>query len=345
MAENLFANRLIGFDPVAERQRAREAEMRLMSSMSSNPYASIGYSLGSILGSGVKKLFNIEDASTTRVSDVQGALSQAASVFTPGSPDYFKDLAKRLEKYPDAKAIALEEAAKAEAASEKSFRETQKFVGDFPEALAGEAQKVQNTVLARLQRAGVNVETDPVTGQLLTPIPPEVLAQVEQLPEVQRLNQLTQIATRSSVKEAAETETKVMDVKKSELQLKKYESDLRKAQREENEESRVDTETIAARNFLKGANIDPNRPLEGQIPAAVLYGPAGTAYVRAMQDALRTTEKERRSGGRTPTPAAKPSTADTSLKASVERSGIAFEPNKYDYRVLPNGQVQRKLKQ
>jgi hypothetical protein len=202
MADKLFANRLIGFDPVAERQRARETELRLMSQFAGNPYSSIGYSLGSLLGSGAKKLFNIEDEGTKRASDVQSALSQASSMFTPGSPEYFKDLAQRLEKYPDARAIALEEASKAEGAVEKTFRETQKFVGDFPEALAGEAQKVQTSVLNRLRRAGVSVETDPNTGELLTPIPPEVLAQVGQLPEVQRLNQLTQVATRSSIKQA-----------------------------------------------------------------------------------------------------------------------------------------------
>jgi hypothetical protein len=36
--------------------------------------------------------------------------------------------------------------------------------------------------------------------------------------------------------------------------------------------------------------------------------------------------------------------ADVNLKGKVEASGQAYEPSKYDYRIGPDGSVQRKLK-
>lgn len=197
MANGLMTN-LLGYNPVTtSNQRLQQFLSPIQ--QASNPYEKIGAALGTLFGGALMG----QDPELQKTSAVRSAIVSAAGQFSPNTPEYFEAIAKSLpESAVEIKARALELAEEARGKAEKSFRETQKFVGDFPEALAGEAQKVQNTVLARLKRAGVNVETDPVTGELLTPIPPEVLAQVEQLPEVQRLNQLTQVATRASMKQS-----------------------------------------------------------------------------------------------------------------------------------------------
>jgi hypothetical protein len=40
----------------------------------------------------------------------------------------------------------------------------------------------------------------------------------------------------------------------------------------------------------------------------------------------------------------KPQGSSAGLQQQVEKAGVQYEPNKYEYRIGPNGEVQRKAK-
>lgn len=199
MAKTLLTD-LLGFDPVEEERKRFTASQRSFG----NPYEGIGYGLGQLLGAGAKKLFNIEDPQTMKVSTVQSAMTAAGSQYSVGTSQYFEELARQLSSFPSAQATALQKAREARDKEDKEFRETSKFIADNPEALTVEANKLASRITQRAQAAGIDLSIDPNTGALKTPLTPEIQAALSNLPEAQRLNQLTQIGTKGAVKQFME---------------------------------------------------------------------------------------------------------------------------------------------
>lgn len=199
MAKTLLTD-LLGFDPVEEERKRFTASQRSFG----NPYEGIGYGLGQLLGAGAKKLFNIEDPQTMKVSTVQSAMTAAGSQYNVGTSQYFEELARQLSSFPSAQATALQKAREARDKEDKEFRETSKFIADNPEALTVEANKLASRITQRAQAAGIDLSIDPNTGALKTPLTPEIQAALSNLPEAQRLNQLTQIGTKGAIKQYLE---------------------------------------------------------------------------------------------------------------------------------------------
>jgi hypothetical protein len=212
MAKTGIFTQILGYDPEERKRKRQEEAARVSASLlSGDPYRSIGFSIGQLFGAGANKLFGSEDPEIKFQSTVRDAISSASQNYEAGSADYYKALAASLpqtSEYANSIATARELAQKAGQEEEKQFRDTTKFVADNPEALTGEAQKLNARIAARLRAEGVD-PTQPlsrvneITG-VAEPIDPVYSEKVNQfiqaLPETQRLNALTQAATRGSMK-------------------------------------------------------------------------------------------------------------------------------------------------
>lgn len=98
---------------------------------------------------------------------------------------------------------------------------------------------------------------------------------------------------------------------------------------------RWDAEREAAINLLKINNIDPNKPLS---QSEQLLNPE---LVRAQKLAQRNplgTKKQI-----TPAFTSEPSALED-IETKVKAAGQTYDPEKYDYRIGPNGEIQRKKK-
>lgn len=87
-------------------------------------------------------------------------------------------------------------------------------------------------------------------------------------------------------KSAREATAAKIDEEKSRVLIKKYRKDLEDATKFGPGE-RWQAEKQAALNLLKNYNIDPTKPLEGQVKASLLYSPAGAEITNAYERALR----------------------------------------------------------
>jgi hypothetical protein len=137
-------------------------------------------------------------------------------------------------------------------------------------------------------------------------------------------------------KSAREATAAKIDEEKSRVLIKKYNKELEEATKF-GPGQRWDAETDAARTLLNSYGIDPNKPIKDQVPARLLYGPGGQSLIRAQETALQ--RKTTEGGGPSP------STGNSdNLESMVKAAGQSYEPEKYDYRVGPNGEIQRRKK-
>jgi ribosomal protein L15 len=211
MAKTGIFTQILGYDPEERKRKRQEEAARVSASLlSGDPYRAIGFSIGELFGAGVNKLFGSEDPEIKFQSTVRDAISSASQNYEAGSADYYKALAASLpqtSEYSNSIATARELAQKAGQEEEKQFRDTTKFVADNPEALTGEAQKLNARIAAKLRAAGVD-PTQPLSrvnemgvAEPIDPVYSEKVNQfIQALPETQRLNALSQAATRGSMK-------------------------------------------------------------------------------------------------------------------------------------------------
>lgn len=199
---------------------------------------------------------------------------------------------------------------------EKDERDLIKFFKDNPEQ-SGTA----------LQTLAAQIERDP-TNQVL----------------LDRYNRIAQAGTSGAMEAFAKTEKTAVETEKDRLLIARYRQDLEDT-RKLKPADRYDAEIDAARDLLKNYKIDITKPLEGQVSAQVLYGPVAGELTNAYERALRRKTTEM-GGAPPPTPGAAPSpaAATADIKARVERTGQVYDPVKYEYRIGPNGEVQRKEK-
>ncbi len=211
MAKTGIFTQILGYDPEERKRKRQEEAARVSASLlSGDPYRSIGFSIGQLFGAGANKLFGSEDPEIKFQSTVRDAISSASQNYEAGSADYYKALAASLpqtSEYSNSIATARELAQKAGQEEEKQFRDTTKFVADNPEALTGEAQKLNARIAAKLRAAGVD-PTQPLSrvnemgvAEPIDPVYSEKVNQfIQALPETQRLNALSQAATRGAMK-------------------------------------------------------------------------------------------------------------------------------------------------
>jgi hypothetical protein len=127
---------------------------------------------------------------------------------------------------------------------------------------------------------------------------------------LRRYEEITAAGTTGAMQRASKQEKADLEIKKDKAIIDKYKQDTKEAQKF-GPEDRLNMEIDAARLLLKGYGIDPSKPLQGQnIPASILYGPAGQSIVQASRKALqkKTTENEVPYVSPQPGPAAAPTT-------------------------------------
>jgi len=200
MAKTGIFTQILGYDPEERKRKRQEEAARVSASLlSGDPYRSIGFSIGQLFGAGASKIFGLEDPELKFQSTVREAIASASQNYEAGSSDYYKSLAASLPQtaeYANSIAKATELAQKALQEEDKQFRDTTKFVADNPEALTTEAQKLNARIAAKLQSIGID-PTQPIQDPALAA---QVAQAVQAFPETQKLNALTQAASRGAMK-------------------------------------------------------------------------------------------------------------------------------------------------
>lgn len=169
---------------------------------------------------------------------------------------------------------------------------------------------------AILQTLARQIEQDPTNAALLD-----------------RYNKIAQAGTSGAIEETAKAAKEALTIESIETTIKKNKKDLEKLDFDAG--MRWNAEREAALALFKANGLDPAQPLKG---SALI----NTELVNAQKIALR----DPFTGAApavTPKPTAAPA-ANASIKSAVEAAGQKYEPNKYEYRIGPTGQVERKLK-
>jgi hypothetical protein len=270
-----FQTSLFGIDPIKYRQE-RAAEYDRLLAAQQSPQSRMGFAIGNLLGG----VFGGEDPALSRASAIQGIYNKVAQQFPDQtSPEFYKALANAIPaEYADAKIIAAEKAQAAEAASLDRQIKLGKLGRETTEAEQKELKfftENPDQATFELQRLAKIIEADPNNQAALA-----------------RYEKIATAGTTGAITRAGAEEKADVDIKKNKALINKYEKDLEDAKKFGPEE-RLNMEIDAARLLLKGYGVDPSKPLQGQnIPASILYGPAGQSIVQASQKALqkKTTE-------------------------------------------------------
>jgi hypothetical protein len=164
---------------------------------------------------------------------------------------------------------------------------------------------------------------------------------------LQEYNQITRAASEGAIEATQKAQKEELGTDIDKARLAKYRKELEDAQKFGPAE-RWQAEKTAALTLLRNYNIDPTKPLNKQdppLPASLLYGPVGGEITKAYERAVR---PDVGAPMAVPTPAPAPAPANAAgspnVESKVKASGIPYEPDKYEYRVLANGTVQRRLK-
>lgn len=374
-----FTTRLFGYDPVERERRKREQADRLTASLlSSDPYKAIGFSIGQLFTAGAEKLFGIEDKDIQRESNIYGAISTASSQFPAGSAEYYRALASSLPQtgeYANARATALEEARKAEIEEAQNLRAEAQFYEKSPEqsgaallqlskqleinpndpvalrkyntiAQAASAGSVTETVAqerAATEAYRKNVEFYKKNPEQASARLMELAARIEANPQdtaaINEYTSIAQTASAGAMDEFEKARKEALQITSLETTIERNRQLLKKEGKPEfSPADRYLADRQGAIDFLKVYGFTPT----SVIPQNVLV--VNPQLARAQQIANRPpppgvsipTAPEA-----APTPAA---TAPVDIKARVERAGQVYDPAKYEYRIGPNGEVQRKEK-
>jgi hypothetical protein len=328
------AQQILQSDPeYLRRQRAIE-EMKAL-----NPSGDAAGALGALLGRGIGNIssgrgfFETPDAGLQKVSAVQDIMKTFQ--FDPNNPAaYYNQVGQALQEqgYGDMASLAFQEARK--------FTVQDTELG-IKQAQAGAAAR---------EAARKNIEyykKNPEQAEFRIAQLAEVLANdPTNAAALQEYNQITRAASEGSIEATQKAQKEELGTDIDKARLAKYQKDLEDAQKFGPAE-RWQAEKAAALTLLRNYNIDPTKPLNKQeppLPASLLYGPVGGEITKAYERAVR---PDVGAPMATPTPAAPaPSSAAGSpnVEARVKASGIPYEPDKYEYRVLANGTVQRRPK-
>ena len=320
-AENLFKT------PEQVKQE-RSKQLQTLFASTQSPYEGMGAALGVLL----TKALGVKDPALERASNWKTIYNEVLQNNPDiNSPEFYNELANKFSAagLTQEANYALQEArkyqkenielgmkqAKASREIQEAAQRNVKFYKENPDQA-----EFKLTELAEI------IKNDPGNQQALA-----------------QYNQITRAASEGSIEATQKAEKESIGLEKDKAQLAKYRKDLADAQKFGPAE-RWQAEKQAALNLLKSYNIDPTKPLNQQtppIPSSILYGPMGGEITNAYERAVRPDIGEPMSS-----PPATPAKAggSSNLEAQVKASGIPYEPNKYEYRVLANGTVQRRAK-
>ena len=314
-----------------------------------NPQQGLASTSGALLGRGLANLFGgrgffeVSDPALRKVSQLQSLYNDAMQDFDPNDPaKAYTQLATTLSKagYGKEAAMAVAEANK--------FNIQQKELTLKAAELGLKAGTAKADVTKQEQDAIKFYTDNPDQAQFeLQRLAQLIEANPNDQDALDRYNKIAAAGQTGSMARAAKEEKEQLGTAKDKALLAKYNKDLEDA-RKFGPAERWQAEKQAALNLLKNYKIDVTKPLAGQINASVLYSPMGAEITNAYERAVRPNVPSSFTMSPTPAPASTPapavSTKPPSIEDAVKRSGQTYEPNKYEYRVLANGAVQRRLK-
>jgi len=340
-----FTTGLLGYNPREEQLQQQKLWAGLYGQASS-PYEKIGIGVGQ-LGSALIGGLMGESATQKRERTLLTVKEAADQQFVPGSPEYYKYVADNLPagaEYSQSKDLANQEFLKARKAALAEEAAERKSVREDPESLDVFAPKYATPLLAKAQLRGFDPEKEPVPQTTAEIRAFAKLYDLDKDPNYNKLMGLRVLAEKEAKKEERRAEIEVLTIEKIESTIKKNKKDVEKLERDAKFEQgdRWNAEREAALNLFSANGLDPTKPLKG-------INLANTALVSAQKIALREPFTGKAALKITPpggTPAAPAGAPD--IKQLVESSGQAYDPAKYDYRIVRDAsgksQVQRKAK-
>ena len=336
IAPNFYTG-LLGYDPV-EQQRQQQKLWAGLYGQASSPYEKIGMGVGQLGAALVGGLMG--DSPAQKKEKAVMSVKQAADAqFAPGTPEYFQFVAENLPaEYADSKAVATQEFLKARKAADEAFAADRKGVREDPESVDVYTSKYANPLLAKAQLRGFDPEKEdvPQTTDAIKAF--AKLYDLDKDPNYNKLMTLRTLADKEARKEEQREKKEALSIEQIESTIKKNKAELGKIASDKFDQgNRWNEERNSAIELFRANKLDPRNQLKG-------INLANPALVKAQEIALRDpwTGKSgsviKQPGDVTPPPAGAPN-----IKQRVENSGIPYEPNKYDYRIVGD-QVQRKAK-
>jgi hypothetical protein len=335
-----FTTGLLGYNPREEQLQQQKLWAGLYGQASS-PYEKIGMGVGQ-LGSALIGGLMGENATQKRERTLLSVKEAADQQFIPGTPEYYKYVADNLPagaEYSQSKDLATQEFLKARKAADEAFAAERKGVREDPESLDVYTSKYATPLLAKAQARGFDPEKEdvPQTTEAIKAF--AKLYDLDKDPNYNKLMTLRTLADKEAKKEAQKEKKEALSIEQIQSTITKNKKDVEKLERDAKFEQgdRWNAEREAALALFTANGLDPYK----QLPTRALANPE---IVNAQKIALRepftgkAALKITPSGG---TPAAQTGSSD--IKQRVEKSGIPYEPNKYDYRIVGD-QVQRKAK-
>jgi hypothetical protein len=331
-----FTTGLLGYDP-REQQLQQQKLWAGLYGQASSPYEKIGIGVGQLGGALIGGLMG-ESATQKRERTLLSVKEAADQQFVPGSPEYYKFVADNLPagaEYSQSKDLATQEFLKARKAALTEEANERKSVREDPESLDVFAPKYATPLLAKAQIRGFDPEKEPVPQTTAEIKAFAKLYDLDKDPNYNKLMGLRTLAEKEAKKEERKAEIEVLTIEKIESTIKKNKAELGKIGTDKFEAgNRWNQEREAALALFKANGLDPYKKLPNREQA-------NTEIVNAQKIALRDPWMGKASERITP-PGAAP-TGSSDIKQRVEKSGIPYEPNKYDYRIVGD-QVQRKAK-
>lgn len=350
----ISAQQMLQNDPDYLARQAARQEIQQYQNFQ-NPQLGLAATSGALLGRGIANLFGgrgffeVRDPALRRVTEIQSLYDEAMKSFDPDKPDTsYSTLAKTLAErgYGREAALAAAEANKYKLQAEELGIKREDI--KLKRAKAG-------MDLAEFGRKKTKAEQEDI--KFYTDNPDQATFELQRLAEqiaadptntdaLKRYEMIAAAGSTGAQERFAKEEKETLGTAKDRALLAKYNKELEDAKKFGPAE-RWDAETDAARKLMQVYNIDITKPLEKQIKGSTRYGEMAGELSQAFERAVR--RKTTEGGTPTPTPAAPkptqtPAPTNSNIEAAVKAAGQNYEPDKYDYRVLANGAVQRRLK-
>jgi hypothetical protein len=328
---------LFGGDPV-EMQMQQQRMFQSAYANAQNPYEKIGIALGQLGG----KVFGGESELQIKANAINTAIGQAGQQHQVGTAEYYKAIADLLPaEYADSKEFATQKYLETKKNDTTTYTNAIKAIKDNPELASTFTDPLKDSLLQKATKNGWNPEETPIpqTNEEIKTFAKQF--GLDRDPMYRQFMSMNMVAEKESRKETQQEEQRLLTMESIQSTINKNKADLGKIASDKFEAgARWNEERNSAVELFKANNLDPRKPLKG-------VNLANTELVNAQRIALRdpwtgksgSVNKDLNitTGGSTAAAGA------PDIKQQVERSGIAYEPNKFDYRIV-NGQVQRKAK-
>lgn len=279
LAQNTFKT------PEQIRQERAQATQSMFSSAQS-PYERMGMAIGNILGTAL----GVKDPALERASNAQNIYNEVLQINPDiNSSGFYQELARRLAAagLSQEAAYSLKEARNIELQNLELGIKQAKAGADVMEASRKNVdyyKKNPEQAEFRIAQLAEILSTDPTNATAL-----------------QEYNQITRAASEGSIEATQKAQKEELGTDIDKARLAKYRKDLEDANKfgpREKEDAKIQ----AARDFLAVYNIDPSKPIKGQIPAGILYGPGGSNFLQAQETAKK--KKSTEGSGPSAAPAA-----------------------------------------